>query len=103
MPQFAANLSMMFTEAPFLERFALAGAAGFKGVEFLFPYDYPPEQIAAQLQRHQLQLVLHNMPPGDWAAGDRGMACDPLRVDEFRASVPLALRYATALGVKQLH
>lgn len=103
MPRFAANLSMMFTEVPFLDRFALAREAGFDAVEFLFPYAYPAGDIAERLRRHQLQLVLFNLPPGDWDAGDRGMACDPARVDEFRAGVPVALDYAVALGVGQLH
>ncbi|HEX7984499.1 MAG TPA: 2-oxo-tetronate isomerase [Duganella sp.] len=103
MPRFAANLSMMFTEVPFLDRFALAREAGFDAVEFLFPYAYPAGDIADRLRRHQLQLVLFNLPPGDWDAGERGMACDPARVDEFRAGVPVALDYAAALGVRQLH
>ncbi|MTV40881.1 2-oxo-tetronate isomerase [Duganella radicis] len=103
MPKFAANLSMLYTEAPFLERFARARQAGFDAVEFLFPYAFEPEQIAAQLRQHQLQLVLFNLPPGDWDAGERGMACHPDRVGEFHASVALALRYAQALGVKQVH
>src|SRR5471030_1486650 len=84
MPRYAANLSMLFTEASFLDRFALAREAGFDAVEFLFPYAYDSEQIAERLRRHRLKLVLHNLPPGDWAAGDRGMACDPRRSDEFR-------------------
>jgi hydroxypyruvate isomerase len=103
MPKFAANLSMLFTDAPFLDRFALARAAGFDAVEFLFPYAFEAEQIAERLQRHQLQLVLFNLPAGDWQAGDRGMACDPRRSDEFRAGVASALDYATELGVQQLH
>ena len=103
MPKFAANLSMLFTEAPFLDRFALAHEAGFAGVEFLFPYAYEAEQIGERLRRHQLQLVLHNLPPGDWAGGDRGMACDPRRADEFKDSVQLGLEYATELGVPQVH
>ena len=85
MPRFAANLSLLFTEVPFLDRFARAAAAGFRAVEFLFPYAWDAHEIRAQLDRHGLQLVLHNLPPGDWEAGDRGMACDPQRVDEFRA------------------
>ncbi|SFM14634.1 2-oxo-tetronate isomerase [Rugamonas rubra] len=103
MPKFAANLSMLFTEAPFLDRFALAHEAGFAGVEFLFPYAYEAEQIGERLRRHRLQLVLHNLPPGDWAGGDRGMACDPRRADEFKDSVQLGLEYATELGVPQVH
>jgi hydroxypyruvate isomerase len=103
MPKFAANLSMLFTEAAFLERFGLARAAGFDAVEFLFPYAFEPEQIAQRLQRYDLQLVLHNLPPGDWAAGERGMACDPRRTAEFEDSVGLGIEYATELGVKRLH
>ena len=103
MPKFAANLTLMFNEAPFLERFALARQHGFDAVEFLFPYAYAAQDIARELARHRLQLVLHNLPAGDWAAGERGLACDPLRVDEFRASVALAIDYALALGAPQLH
>ena len=103
MPRFAANLTMMFTEVPFLERFERAAAAGFSGVEFLFPYPYEATEIRALLDRHQLQLVLYNLPPGDWDAGDRGLACDPQRVDAFRASVAQAVRYASILGAPQLH
>jgi hydroxypyruvate isomerase len=101
--RFAANLSMLFTELPFLDRFGAAKAAGFTGVEFLFPYAFPPEQIRAQLDQHQLQLALFNLPPGDWDAGERGMACDPQRVDEFRAGCEQGLRYALALGVPNVH
>ena len=103
MPRFAANLSMLFTEAPFLDRFALAHEAGFEAVEFLFPYVCASEQISERLRRYQLQLVLFNLPAGDWAAGDRGMACDPRRADEFKASVQLALEYATELNIRQVH
>lgn len=103
MPKFAANLSMLFTEVPFLDRFALARAAGFDAVEFLFPYDYPAAQIAALLAQHSLTLVLFNLPCGNWQAGDRGMACDPSRVAQFRAGAATALAYAQALGVRQLH
>ena len=103
MPRFAANLSMLFTELPFLDRFAAAREAGFTAVEFLFPYAYPAAQIGALLRRHGLELVLHNLPPGDWDAGDRGLACDPQRSSAFRASVQQALAYATALGVPRVH
>ena len=103
MPRFAANLSMLFTDAPFLDRFALAREAGFDAVEFLFPYAYDAAQIAERLNRNGLRLVLFNLPCGDWDAGDRGMACDPLRVGEFRAGVRPALDYALALGATQLH
>jgi len=103
MPKFAANLTMLFTEVPFLERFERAASAGFTAVEFLFPYAWPAEEIKARLDTHHLQLVLHNLPAGDWDAGDRGMACDPARVEEFRAGVPLAIAYAKTLGVAQLN
>ncbi|WP_332877568.1 hydroxypyruvate isomerase [Massilia sp. S19_KUP03_FR1] len=103
MPKFAANISMLFTELPFIERFGAARAAGFDAVEFLFPYAFEPDQISARLERFDLQLVLHNMPPGDWAAGERGMACDPRRIGEFQDNVGLALDYAEELGVPQLH
>ncbi len=103
MPQFAANLSMLWNELPFLDRFAAAERAGFKAVEFLFPYDFKADDIAERLQQHQLQLVLHNMPPGDWAGGERGFASLPGREDAFRAGVALGLRYASALGTPNLH
>ena len=103
MPKFNANLSMMFNEVPFLERFGAAAKAGFKGVEFLFPYDFTPAQVREQLDRHHLEMVLFNMPPGDFAAGDRGTACDPARFGEFQDGVGKALEYAKVLGVKQLH
>ncbi len=103
MPRFAANLSMLFTEVPFLERFERAAAAGFEAVEFLFPYAWPAAQIRALLDRHRLQLVLHNLPAGDWDAGERGIACLPDRVDEFRTGVATALEYARVLGVGQLN
>ncbi len=103
MTQLAANLTMLFTEQPFLERFKAAADAGFKGVEFLFPYAFTPEQIADQLRTHRLQLVLHNLPAGNWDAGERGIACHPDRVAEFRAGVDEAIRYAKALEVSQLN
>jgi len=103
MPQFAANLTMLFTEVPFLERFERAASAGFAAVEFLFPYAWRADEIKAQLDAHGLRLVLHNLPAGDWDAGDRGLACDPARVDEFRAGVHKAIAYAQALGVPQLN
>ena len=103
MPKFAANLTMMFNEVPFLERFEKAAAAGFTAVEFLFPYDYTVEQLQDALGRNKLQLVLHNLPAGNWAGGDRGIACDPERVQECRGGVEKAISYATALGVKQLN
>jgi hydroxypyruvate isomerase len=103
MPKFAANLSMLFTEAPFIERFALAHGAGFSGVEFLFPYAFDSDDIKDRLQRHQLQLVLHNLPPGDWQAGERGMACDPRRFEEFQDGVGIGLEYARELGTPRVH
>lgn len=103
MPKFAANLTMMFNEVPFMDRFDKAAAAGFKGVEFLFPYDFAVEQLQDALKRNQLQLVLHNLPAGDWAGGERGIACHPDRVEEFRAGVERAITYATALGVEQVN
>ncbi len=103
MPKFAANLSLLFTEAPFLERFGLAAGAGFTGVEFLFPYEFDAADIAARLAAHDLTQVLFNLPPGDWAAGERGIACLPDRVREFRDGVARALDYAKALACPRLH
>jgi hydroxypyruvate isomerase len=103
MPKFAANLSMLFTEHPLLARFERAAAAGFTAVELQFPYDHAADEIKAQLDAHGLQLVLHNLPPGDWAAGERGIACHPDRVAEFRDSVAHGVAYARALGVGQLN
>jgi hydroxypyruvate isomerase len=103
MPQFAANLSMLWTELPFLDRFDAAARAGFRAVEFLFPYDHPAEEVARRLSDNGLQLVLHNLPPGDWAAGERGMACIPGREAEFRAGVALAAQYARVLGTPRWH
>jgi len=103
MPKFAANLSLLFNELDFLDRFDAARAAGFEAVEFLFPYAYEAEQIGERLQRNGLELVLHNLPAGDWAAGERGLACDPHRTREFQDGVGLAIAYARALGVPRLH
>lgn len=103
MPQFAANLSMLFTEVPFAQRFARAAQAGFKAVECQFPYELPAAEVRALLEGNGLTMVLHNLPAGDWAAGDRGIACDPSRVDEFRAGVAKAIDYATTLGVKKIN
>ena len=103
MPRFAANLTMMFTELPFLDRFEAAAKAGFKAVEFLFPYAFEAEQIKRRLDDNGLMLVLHNLPAGNWDAGERGIACHPDRVNEFRAGVSQAISYAQALGVKQLN
>ena len=103
MPRFAANLSLMFNELGFLDRFAAARAAGFDAVEFLFPYAFEPEQIAGRLQRYGLELALFNFPAGDWAAGERGIACHPGRETEFQDGVGKAIGYAKVLGVKQLN
>ncbi len=103
MPKFAANLTMMFNEVSFPERFARAAKAGFKAVEFLFPYDHAPAEVAGWLADNGLENALFNMPPGDWAAGERGIASLPGREDEFRAGVAKALDYALALGTPRIH
>ena len=103
MPRFAANLTMLFTEHPFLDRFEHAAKAGFEAVEFLFPYAFGADEIRQRLQTFGLKLVLHNLPAGDWDAGERGIACHPDRKDEFREGVAKAISYATALGVGQLN
>ena len=103
MPRFAANLTMLFTDVDFLDRFSRAASAGFSGVEYLFPYQYDRRLLAELLQRHRLTQVLHNLPAGDWSAGDRGMACDPRRRAEFAAGVERAVEYATALGCTQVN
>jgi hydroxypyruvate isomerase len=103
MPRFAANLTMLFNEVPFLDRFERAAKAGFEAVEFLFPFAHPAAEIKARLQGNGLRLVLHNLPAGDWDAGDRGIACQPGREAEFRAGVAKAIEYAAALGVPQLN
>jgi len=103
MLKFAANLSVLFTEVPFLDRFERAAKAGFHGVECLFPYAYGAGDVAGRLERHGLQLVLINAPAGDWEAGDRGTAALPERRDEFRGAIEMALDYARAVGCKQVH
>jgi hydroxypyruvate isomerase len=103
MPKFAANLTMLFTEMPFLDRFAAAKAAGFMGVEYLFPYDFDKADLREQLDEHGLMQVLHNLPAGNWAAGERGIAILPDRVDEFRDGVARAIDYAKALDCRQLN
>ncbi|MCO4757408.1 MAG: hydroxypyruvate isomerase family protein [Oceanospirillaceae bacterium] len=103
MPNFAVNLSMLFTELPLIERFDAAAQAGFKQVEIQFPYELTPDEIKAALQRNQQTLVLINLPAGDWAGGERGIACHPDRVEEFNHGVNLALEYATSLGVKKIN
>jgi len=102
-PKFAANLTMMFTELPFLSRFAAAAKAGFEAVEFLFPYDFERTELASLISANGLTLVLHNLPAGDWAAGERGIACHPDRTTEFRAGVERAIDYATALHCPQVN
>jgi len=103
MPRFAANLSLMFNEWPFLDRFGAAADAGFTAVEFLFPYEFSPDDIGERLQRYGLTQALFNLPPGDWDSGERGMASFPERFDEVKASIATALPYAKATGVKRLH
>jgi 2-dehydrotetronate isomerase len=103
LPRFAANLDWLFYELPFIERFASAAAAGFNGVEFLFPYDYPIDELQSLLIRHKLKNVLFNLPAGDWAAGDRGIASLPGREAEFRETVERAIPYAIALQTPRLH
>jgi hydroxypyruvate isomerase len=103
MPKFAANLSMMFTELPFPERFAAAAKAGFKAVEFLFPYDFPAADVAAWLKQNGLVNALFNMPPGNWASGERGIASLPGREREFRDGLARAVEYALALGTPTVH
>lgn len=103
MPKFSANLSMLFTEHAFLDRFDAAARAGFKGVEYLGPYDHPAEAVAVRLKKNGLAQVLFNLPSGDWAGGERGIAILPERVDEFRAGVDKAVAYAEALGCGQLN
>lgn len=103
MIKLAANLSMMFPDLPFLDRFGAAAAAGFKGVEYLFPYDEPAARIRAELDEHGLEQVLFNTPAGDWAAGDRGTGANPDRVAECREGIDRAVYYAVALGCRQIH
>jgi hydroxypyruvate isomerase len=103
MPTFAANLSMLYNEHAFLDRFAAAAGDGFGAVEFLFPYEHPAADIAARLATHGLQQALFNSPPGDWARGERGLACLPGREDEFRRGVVRAIEYAQALHCPRVH
>ncbi len=98
MPKYAANLSMLFGEVDFLDRFGAAAKAGFKGVEYLSPYEVPADRIAEELDRHGLSQVLFNLPSGDWTRGERGIACHPKRVSEFRDGVETASAYAGILG-----
>jgi len=103
MPKFAANLTMLFGEMPFLDRFAAAKAAGFSAVEYLFPYEFEKAALREQLQQHGLTQVLHNLPAGNWTAGERGIAILPDRVDEFRDGVAQAIDYAKALDCRQVN
>jgi len=103
MPRFAANLHYLFSELPFLDRFAAAARAGFRAVEFQVPYDYDGAELRARLDQHELCMVLFDAPMGDWSAGDRGLAAVPGREQEFRASLPRALDYASALGCELVH
>ena len=103
MPKLAANLSMMFSEVDFLDRFGAAAEAGFTGVEYVSPYEYDKAQISDRLQHYRLTQVLFNLPVGDWAAGERGIACHPDRVEEFRASIDTAIEYADLLGCHQVN
>jgi hydroxypyruvate isomerase len=103
MPKLAANLTLMFNEMDFLDRFAAAADAGFSAVEFLFPYDYDKGVIRQKLDENNLTLVLHNLPAGNWANGERGIGCHSDRVAEFEAGVNNAIEYATALDCKQLN
>ena len=103
MPRFAANLSMLYPEHAFLDRFAAAAADGFRGVEYLFPYEHAPAELAARLRDHGQQQVLFNSPPGRWEAGERGLACLPGREPEFREGIAQALRYAEALDCPRVH
>jgi len=103
MPRFAANLSMLYNDLDFLDRFEAAARDGFQAVEYLFPYDFAPEQLARRLQDHGLQQVLFNAPPGDWNAGERGLACIPGREAEFAQGMERAVAYAQALGCPRIH
>src|ERR1700687_5336036 len=103
MPRFAANLSMMFNEVPFLDRFEAAAKVGFTSVEFLFPYDHPPEAVGERLRRNGLTQALFNLPPGNWEAGEKGFAALPDRFADLKASLSTALPYAQATGVKRVH
>ncbi|HEY8498353.1 MAG TPA: TIM barrel protein, partial [Limnochordales bacterium] len=103
MIRWAANLSMLFTEVPFMERFERAARAGFRHVEFLFPYELDLGAVAAELRRHRLELVLFNLPAGDWEAGERGIANDPARRQAFREGVERALEAAARLGVGRIN
>jgi 2-dehydrotetronate isomerase len=103
MPRFAANLSFLFDEVPFLERFGEAAHAGFRAVEFAFAYEYRIQELVAEQRAHRLDVVLLNAPPGDWEQGDRGLASIPGREHEFAAGISNALQYAQALSCSRIH
>jgi hydroxypyruvate isomerase len=103
MPKFSANLTMLFTDADLLDRFERASQFGFKGIEYLFPYRWKKEQLAEKLEKYELQQVLHNLPAGDWDAGERGIACLPGREGEFQEGVGKAIEYAKALKCPRLN
>lgn len=103
MPTFSANITMLFSELPFLDRFAVCREAGFRYVEYMFPYEYDPLMLQGHLEQNSLQQVLFNLPAGNWDAGDRGVAVDPNRVEEFRRGVEEALEYAEVLGASQVN
>jgi hydroxypyruvate isomerase len=103
MPKVAANLTMLFQDVPFLDRFAAAKQAGFKYVEFLFPYDHPAEKVKEALDKNGLKVVLFNLPSGNWGGGDRGIGASPNRVEEYRAGVKKAVEYAKLLGVPRMN
>jgi hydroxypyruvate isomerase len=103
MPKFAANLSFLFTDVAFRDRFQRSAAAGFQGVEYLFPYDWPAHDVAEWLKAADVEQVLFNLPPGDWAAGERGIACLPHRQGEFAEGVEQALDYAMVLDCERVH
>jgi len=103
MPRFAANLTLLFSEVPFLERFGAAARAGFGAVELVSPYEHPPEEVARAARDARVEVAVFNLPAGDWGRGDRGMACDPGRAAELREGVERALDYAGAHGCTRLH
>lgn len=103
MPKFCANLTMLYGEHQFLDRFGAAARDGFTAVEYMFPYQFPKEQLVGALKAHRLTQVLHNLPAGDWDGGDRGIAVQPDRKDEFREGVARAVEYATALACQHVN
>ena len=103
MPKFCANLTFLYTELDFMPRLAAAAKSGFRGVEYMSPYEYPKDELAEALRKHNLTQVLFNLPAGDWAKGERGIACHPDRVGEFQDGVGKAIEYASALGCKQVN